>query len=157
MFGFFDKKEKIVAIASGEIIDMAQVSDDVFAQKMLGDGYAVIPKDGEFVAPCDGIVLNVFLTKHALTMESEQGLEILIHIGIDTVQLSGECFEVFVKENQEVKAGQLLIKADLDFISSRGFDTTSPFVITNMERVKHMEFSPSNVERGQQVGEIRLT
>ena len=156
MFGLFDKKEKMVAIATGEAVDMSKVSDDVFAQKMLGDGYAIKPTEGEFVAPCDGKIINVFLTKHALTMESHSGLEILIHIGIDTVGLNGECFEVFVEDGQEVKAGQTLVKADLEFIKSRGLDTVTPVVITNMEKVKSMHFNQCNITKGQELGEVKV-
>lgn len=156
MFGLFDKKEKMIAISTGEIIEMSQVSDDVFAQKMLGDGFAINPAVGEIYAPCDGKIINVFLTKHALTMETENGLELLIHIGIDTVGLNGECFDVLVEDGQKVKAGQKLMNVDLEFIKNKGLDTVTPVVITNMEKVKSINFKMGNVTMGEEIGEVKI-
>lgn len=156
MFGLFDKKEKMLAIATGEVIEMSEVSDDVFAQKMLGDGFAIKPTVGEIYAPCDGKIINVFLTKHALTMETVGGLEILIHIGVDTVGLNGECFEVLVEDGQEVKAAQKLVNVDLEFIMNKGLDIVTPLVITNMDKVKSINIKKGNVIMGEEIGEIKM-
>lgn len=164
MFGFFKRKDKnnanqsvesnedvnvttegteqaalgeqdFVLPIEGEIIPITEVEDQVFSQKMMGDGFAVIPANGSVVSPVDGEILNVFPTKHAIGIKSKQGLEILIHIGMDTVNLKGEGFTVLVEEGEKVAKGKEILKFDLDFIKKSAPSTTTPVIFTNGETV----------------------
>lgn len=100
----------------GEVISLSEVPDPVFAQKMMGDGIAVIPKDGKVVSPVKGQIIQVFPTKHAIGIRTKHGLEVLIHVGLDTVELNGEGYEVTVSEGQKVKIGDPIMNVDIEFI-----------------------------------------
>ena len=135
-----DKTEKVVekdveikAPATGKAIALSEVKDEVFAGGALGKGAAIIPEDGKICAPCDGVVSLVYPTGHAIGIQSENGAELLIHIGMDTVTLEGKCFDIKVKQGQKVKTGELLIEADLEGIRAAGLDTTTPIVVTNVD------------------------
>ncbi|EJO04274.1 beta-glucoside-specific PTS transporter subunit IIABC [Oenococcus oeni] len=123
--------KKVFSPVKGEMINLDSVNDPTFAQKMLGDGVAVIPEDGNFYAPFDGVVETVFPTKHAIGLKSDSGIELLMHIGLDTVELKGEPYDVKVKANQRVKKGDLLVNADLDKIKKAGYETVTPLIVTN--------------------------
>lgn len=123
----------IYAPGNGQVIPLSEVPDQVFAQKMMGDGVGFIPADGKIVAPFDGTVKTIFPTKHAIGLESDQGLELLIHIGIDTVKLNGEGFESFVETDDRVPKGQVLMQIDLDYITAHAPSTVTPLIITNLE------------------------
>lgn len=123
------------APVEGKVIPLSKVNDDVFASKMLGDGVAIIPTKGELYAPINGTIKMVYNTKHALGMETEDGTEILFHIGLDTVNLDGKYFESFVTEGQSVSQGELMIKFDLEEIKKTGFDPTTMIVITEPKHV----------------------
>jgi beta-glucoside PTS system EIICBA component len=118
----------------GEVIPLSEVNDAVFSTKVMGEGIAVIPSVGELYAPVDGKIKMVFNTNHALGMETANGAEILFHIGIDTVQLGGKYFESLVKVGDEVKAGDLLIKFELEKIIEEGFDPVTIAVVTNKDK-----------------------
>ncbi|MDW4403441.1 glucose-specific PTS transporter subunit IIBC [Staphylococcus saprophyticus] len=123
----------IYAPGNGQVIPLSEVPDQVFAQKMMGDGVGFIPADGKIVAPFDGTVKTIFPTKHVIGLESDQGLELLIHIGIDTVKLNGEGFESFVETDDRVHKGQVLMQIDLDYITAHAPSTVTPLIITNLE------------------------
>ncbi|MFC6175640.1 N-acetylglucosamine-specific PTS transporter subunit IIBC [Companilactobacillus huachuanensis] len=129
------------SIANGLVEDIEKVSDPTFAQKMLGDGYAVVPTDGEITAPVDGTISTIFPTKHALGIKTASGLEVLVHMGIDTVQLKGEPFDLKVKEGQEVKHGDQLAQVDLNKITQAGKKTDMMVIITNMPSVAYMKYN----------------
>lgn len=128
-----EKDVEIKAPVNGKAIALSEVKDEVFAGGALGKGAAIIPEDGRICAPCDGVVSLVYPTGHAIGIQSENGAELLIHIGMDTVTLEGKCFDIKVKQGQEIKAGELLIEADLEGIQSAGLDTTTPIVVTNID------------------------
>lgn len=128
-----EKDVEIKAPVNGKAIALSEVKDEVFAGGALGKGAAIIPEDGKICAPCDGVVSLVYPTGHAIGIQSENGVELLIHIGMDTVTLEGKCFDIKVKQGQQVKAGELLIEADLEGIRSAGLDTTTPIVVTNVD------------------------
>lgn len=133
MFGLFGgKKVELVAPVAGKIMDITEVPDSVFSTKMLGDGFAVEPTANCIVAPCDGKVVLLARTKHAVAIEKE-GVQILIHIGLDTVELSGQGFTTHIKENDLVKQGDRLISFDGDYIQSQEKSLTTMLVLTNME------------------------
>ncbi|MBS4197480.1 glucose PTS transporter subunit IIA [Bacillus sp. FJAT-49870] len=125
---------KIVIPVTGELLPITDVPDPVFSGKMMGDGFAIKPKDGNIVSPINGKIINVFPTKHALGLVADSGKEILLHVGIDTVKLKGEGFEVFVKEEDTIKAGDLLMKVDIDFINLNATSSITPIVFTNLEQ-----------------------
>jgi D-glucosamine PTS system EIICBA component len=125
--------EFIVAPLTGEVVDITEVPDQVFAGKMMGDGFAIKPSEGKLVSPVKGKVINAFPTKHAVGIISDSGVEILLHVGIDTVKLNGEGFELLVEENQRVEVGTPLLNIDLAFIESHAPSTITPVVFTNLK------------------------
>ena len=128
--------EEVYSVADGEVIALEQVKDPVFSQKMMGDGFAVEPANGNIVSPVSGTVSSIFPTKHALGLVTEAGLEVLVHIGLDTVSLEGKPFTVHVTEGQKVVAGDLLVTADLDAIREAGRETSTIVVFTNADAIK---------------------
>lgn len=136
MFGLFNKKNQILAPLSGECVDLKNVPDDAFSQKLLGEGVCIIPSEGKLVAPFDCSVEQVFDTLHAYALKSNDGLELLIHVGIDTVNLKGQGFDNKVELNQKLKAGDLISNIDIDFIASKGYSLHTPIVIMNHENFK---------------------
>lgn len=133
------QQEIFFGYAAGQMIPMEQVKDETFANKVLGDGVAVIPETGKVYAPADGSVISVFDTKHAICLASSYGTEILIHIGVDTVNLNGKYFEAHVKDGDLVKKGQLLISFDKAQIEKAGYDTVIPMIFTDLEDNRRME------------------
>ena len=131
--------EEVYSVADGQVIELEQVKDPVFAQKMMGDGFAVEPANGNIVSPVSGTVSSIFPTKHALGLVTEAGLEVLVHIGLDTVSLEGKPFTVHVAEGQKVAAGDLLVTADLDAIRAAGRETSTVVVFTNAEAIKSVK------------------
>ena len=125
------KKIEIKAPMNGEIIDIAEVPDEAFASGALGDGVCVIPTDGSVYSPIDGTVSAIMDTKHAIGITSDDGVELLIHVGLDTVKLNGEPFEYKVNEGDKVSAGQLIMTADLDAIKNAGLNIHTPVLVTN--------------------------
>ena len=123
--------EEIFSPMYGEVISLSEVPDPVFAQKMMGDGIAVIPKDGKVVSPVKGQIIQVFPTKHAIGIRTKHGLEILIHVGLDTVELNGEGYEVTVSEGQKVKIGDPIMNVDIEFIEKNNKEIVTPIIITN--------------------------
>lgn len=149
MFGF-GKKETVIKVAApfaGEICDITAVPDEVFSEKMLGDGFAVIPSDGvsELSAPCDGKVTMVADTAHSVVITAG-GAELLLHIGLDTVELAGEGFTALVKEGETVKQGTPLIKFDQAAITGAGKNPITMITISNMDDVKLQKKNLQNAE-----------
>ncbi|KFZ41964.1 PTS glucose transporter subunit IIA [Anoxybacillus flavithermus] len=153
MFRLFRKREEvIVSPLTGNVRSLENVPDPVFAQKMMGDGFAIEPTDGVVVSPIHGEVVQVFPTKHAVGLRSDEGLEILIHVGIDTVHMHGEGFEAYVKAGDRVKVGDLLLSFDLALVQQKAESPLTPVVITNGDVVdechrEHIE----QAERGSTV------
>ncbi|SDY01142.1 PTS system, beta-glucosides-specific IIC component [Evansella caseinilytica] len=128
------KKQELKSPVIGEMIPISEVNDDVFSSKVMGEGIAVIPTSGELYAPVDGKIKLIFDTNHALGMETDDGIELLFHVGIDTVQLGGSCFESHVKVGDEVRAGDLLLTFDIDKIIAAGYDPVTLAIITNTDK-----------------------
>ena len=131
--------EEVYSVADGQVVALEQVEDPVFAQKMMGDGFAVEPANGNIVSPVTGTVSSIFPTKHALGLVTDSGLEVLVHIGLDTVSLEGKPFTVHVSEGQKVAAGDLLVTADLDAIREAGRKTSTVVVFTNGDVLKSVK------------------
>ena len=142
-----------VAAASGKLEHLEDVHDDVFSKKMVGDGYAVEPTDGKIVAPAAGTIVSVMKnTKHAITMKTDAGLEVLIHMGLDTVELEGKPFDVKVSDGEKVSAGQELAVMNLEDIKTAGKDTTIIVTVTNAAHVAGMtSFDDQAIKAGQKV------
>ena len=148
MFGFFkNKKFEILSPFSGECVPLEKVPDEAFSQKLLGEGVAVVPKDGKFVAPAECTVEQVFDTKHAYVLKTLEGLEFLIHIGIDTVSLGGEGFDNKVQKGQKLSTGELISFVDLDFIKNKGLSVFTPIVFSDLNGFE-IEFKFGQVECG---------
>ena len=142
LFDIFKKKEKtIVTIYSpmnGKVIELKEVPDEAFAQKMVGDGCAIEPDKGIICSPIDGQLMNIFPTNHAIIFETIDGLEMIIHFGIDTVKLDGKGFQK-LREPGPIKIGDEIIKYDLDDIKDGVPSTRSPIIINNMEKIEKIE------------------
>lgn len=126
--------DNISAPLEGKLMSITEVPDPVFSQKMMGDGFAIVPTKGEVVSPVNGKVVSVFPSKHAIALESDNGREILIHFGLETVSLNGEGFDLLVEADQKVTQGQTLLKVDLGFVEKHeGVSTTTSIVFTNLK------------------------
>ena len=130
---------EVASPVSGKVIPVSKVNDEAFASEMMGKGVGIIPNDGKVYAPFDGTISALFDTNHAVGLTGENGLETLIHIGIDTVKLDGKGFEVHTKTDASVKKGDLLVEFDKELLEKEGFDTTVIFIVVNMDQVKDMK------------------
>lgn len=146
--------QDVFAVSDGAIKDITTVSDDVFSQKMMGDGFAVAPSDDAVFTPMAGTITTVFPTKHAVGIKTDNGLEILVHMGIDTVSLKGEPFEVLVTEGQKVGRGQLLAKMDREKVLANGKQTDIMVVCTNSDQLQALKVTPKEVVANEIVGTI---
>jgi PTS system beta-glucosides-specific IIC component len=116
---------------TGKVVPLRAVNDPVFSQEMMGQGAAVIPTVGRVVAPCDGEVISVFKTLHALTIKADNGAEIIVHVGLETVALNGQYYKSHVGDGERIKKGDLLLTFDLDQIKTAGYDVITPVIVTN--------------------------
>lgn len=149
------KKEEVIEIfapAAGKLVPLSEVSDPTFSEGILGQGAAVIPTGNQFLSPVDGTVNTVFPTGHAAALTSADGVEVLLHIGLDTVKLNGKHFTIHVEEGQQVKKGDLLLEADLEQIKAAGFDTITPVIVCNTEEFAEIAMAEAqDVEAGDVV------
>ncbi|MEW9669418.1 PTS glucose transporter subunit IIA [Ammoniphilus sp. 3BR4] len=153
LFGKKEKKKEEILVAplTGKVVNMEEVPDPVFSQLMMGDGVAIEPTEGKVVSPVNGEVIQFFHTKHAIGLLSDTGIEVLIHVGLDTVNMQGEGFEGHVQVGDQVKAGDLLISFDLNLIKEKAKSTITPIVITNGDMVESLKkMTGQAVERGRQ-------
>ncbi|PKH01412.1 PTS glucose transporter subunit IIA [Psychromonas sp. MB-3u-54] len=150
--GFFDSLKKavsgntqtestinLIAPISGEIVAIEEVPDVVFAEKIVGDGIAIRPTGNKMVAPCDGTIGKIFETNHAFSLESDTGIELFVHFGIDTVELKGKGFTRIAEEGQTVKMGDTIIEFDLAFLTEKAKSILTPVVISNMDEIKELQ------------------
>ena len=142
---------RILSPVTGKAIPLEQVDDPVFSQKVIGDGMAVIPSNGTIVSPVDAEVVSVAETKHAFGLKTEDGLELLIHVGLETVSLKGECFEVFVKPGDKVKAGQKLAKVDLEFLKEKNISAVTPVLVCGGMEGKSLNYGEGEMKAGESV------
>lgn len=143
---FKKKKLEVVAPIHGKIVSLEEVPDAVFSKKMMGDGIAIIPKDGKVYAPIDGEVLLVADTKHAVGLKANDGTELLIHIGLETVMLKGEGFTTLVKAGDEVKVGEPLLEVNWGYIGEHASSTITPIIVTNSdERIIELTIAQESI------------
>ncbi|MCB2289566.1 PTS glucose transporter subunit IIA [Clostridium sp. CS001] len=161
MFSLFkkDKENTSIILKSpvvGRCFDISEIPDEVFSTKMLGNGIGFESTEGILYAPIDGEVLQVFPTKHALILKSKEGIEILLHIGVDTVNMKGEGFETFVEKSQQVKVGDKLIAFNNELIKAKVKSNLSVLVLTDNEIMKSVRFNLGNVDKNNEVIIIEL-
>lgn len=150
-----NNEEIVVSPVTGEIVDVTEVPDPTFSEKMMGDGIAIKPSEGQFVAPVSGEVVNFFPTKHAVGIKSKAGVEYLIHIGLDTVMLDGEGFTAHVKQGDQVNVGDPLVTVDLDFVAEKA-KTITPLVITSEIGSVEKDINKSVVKGETQILTVHL-
>lgn len=152
---FKGQQAEFVSPANGEVIPIDRVQDEVFSQKMMGEGFAVVPDNGEIASPVAGTIVSVFPTKHAIGIKTANGIEVLLHMGIDTVDLGGEAFEIKVQEGETVKAGKVVATADLAKIQKAGKLSTMIVVFTNGDKIENYHYDKTGlVTRGETIGRI---
>lgn len=155
MFGFLKKKNETLSIGSpvkGRTVELSQVPDPTFGEEILGKGIAVIPEDGKIYAPVDGEISMMFDTGHAVSIVSDDGCEILVHVGLDTVTMKGDGFTRHGKNGDHVSKGQLLLEVDLEKVKAAGFETITPVVICNTDNYETVSgLSGKQVEPGDEI------
>ncbi len=155
MFGFLKRKKRdVFAPVDGQLMDLGSVDDEVFAQRMAGDGVAILPVGEIFAAPIDGVITKIFSTNHAYSVKSKQDLEVLVHIGLETVALKGKGFERLAQEGDEVKAGDPIIKADLNYIKEHAKDIITPILITDESKYEAIDKNTNVVITGDAIMEV---
>lgn len=160
MFGFLKIKKadrSVVAAVSGELIPIEAVEDDVFSQKMMGEGYGINPSSGEIFSPVAGTVTTIFPTKHAIGITTPEGLEVLVHMGLDTVEMNGEPFEEKIEKDVVVGTDTLLAKMNVDQVVASGRKPTVVVVYTNMDKLKDfpdISAQPAPVQHGDVLGSL---
>ena len=155
----FEKNAKTIslkAVEDGRTIPMDEVNDQTFAQELLGAGIAIVPSNGTVVSPINGTIATVMDTKHAVCIQGEDGLELIVHAGLDTVELNGKYYQTYKEIGDQVKAGDVLLEFDLEEITKAGYDVTTPIVITNLGDYKITKcLTGQQVKAGEEV--IQLT
>lgn len=155
----FEKNAKTIslkAVEDGRTIPMDEVNDQTFAQELLGPGIAIVPSNGTVVSPINGTIATVMDTKHAVCIQGEDGLELIVHAGLDTVELNGKYYQTYKEIGNQVKAGDVLLEFDLEEITKAGYDVTTPIVITNLGDYKITKcLTGQQVKAGEEV--IQLT
>ncbi len=155
MFGFLKRKtRKINAPIDGMLIELEKVDDEVFSSRMAGDGIAIIPVGDTFTAPIDGLITKIFSTNHAYSIKNKQDLEVLVHIGLETVALKGEGFERLAQEGDEVKAGDPIIKVDLAYIKANAKDIVTPILVTDESKFDAIDKNDNVVKSGDLIMEV---
>ncbi|MFG6113883.1 PTS glucose transporter subunit IIA [Halobacillus sp. MO56] len=148
LFGKDNKETILTAPVTGKVVDLTEVPDPTFSQKMMGEGLAIQPSEGKAVAPFDGEIVQLFPTKHAVGLKNKAGVEVLVHIGLETVGMNGEGFEASVKQGDKVKTGQTLVTFDLAKIEEKASSTVTPVIITNSDEYSLDFYNQGDVEAG---------
>lgn len=148
----FKKKTKILyAFADGISVDLSEVKDEVFSQKMMGEGIAIKPSDDKVFAPCDGTIVAVMKeSKHAVGIKTSDGVEMLIHVGIDTVNLNGEGFELYCEEGKTIKKGDLLLSFDRELLKRKNLDDTTMLVLSELNNHEIVSFNTGSVIKAKE-------
>ena len=155
MFGFLKRKvREVKAPVDGKIVAIESVNDEVFSKKLVGDGVAILPVSNIFTAPIDGTVTKIFSTNHAYSIKSEKDLEVMIHIGLDTVELNGAGFERLAQEGDAVACGDAIIKVNFEVLREQGKDIITPIIISDESDVKSIEKKLNIVKSGDVIMEV---
>lgn len=155
MFGFLKRKvREVKSPVDGQVVALESVDDEVFSQKLVGDGVAVIPMSNRFKAPIDGVVSKIFSTNHAYSIKSPKDLEVMVHIGLETVALDGKGFTRIANEGDAVKAGDVIIEADLAYIREHAKDIITPVIIMEESEIKEIDKKLNIVKAGDIIMEV---
>ena len=158
MFGLFkSKKQMVVSPADGDIVKLEEVPDEVFSAKLAGDGIALMPRSNTFVAPVAGVVSKIFSTNHAFSIRTSNDLEVMVHIGLDTVELNGEGFKALAKEGDKVSVGKPIISADLAYIESQGKPIITPIVVNHEKEITISSDKVRTIREGEELMEVTLS
>ncbi|MDE6475628.1 MAG: PTS glucose transporter subunit IIA [Erysipelotrichaceae bacterium] len=153
---FWKKKEIIFSSpVKGKLIPLSETPDEAFANKKLGTGFSIIPEGNKIVAPTDGVVMFALETNHAVAIRAVNGVQYLIHVGVNTYELCGRNFKCYVSAEKKVKKGETLIEFDLDFIKSEGYSTVTPVIFTNVDEDLIEKISSDEVEQGEDIFKVR--
>ena len=142
---------EVCAPVSGQIRPISEVNDPTFAEEMVGKGIAIMPSEGKFYAPCSGQLVALFPTGHAFCMLSDDGVEVLVHIGLDTVKLKGEHFTIHAAQGQTVKKGDLIVEADLEGIKNAGYEIITPVIVSNPNKFSKLDKKDGAISAGEPV------
>ena len=155
MFGFLKRKVRdVYAPVDGNVVKLESVDDEVFSQKMVGDGVAIMPISGDFTAPIEGVISKIFSTNHAYSIKSDKDLEVMVHIGLETVALEGKGFTRVASEGDSVKVGDVIIKADLVYIREHAKDIITPIIITDESDTREILKEYSVVKNQDKIMEV---
>lgn len=144
----------LISPLSGELIPLSSVNDDVFSQGILGQGFAIIPDKGQLYAPANAKIVDIFDTKHAISFECDNGIELLIHVGLDTVKLNGAPFNPIIHAGDHVTAGELIMEFDREMIIKEGYDIVTPVIVTNCEKYNIVTREAGKVMNGEPVATL---
>jgi PTS system beta-glucosides-specific IIC component len=152
------KGEGIASPITGKVIQLSEVKDPVFSSQMMGQGIAIVPEEGKVMSPISGTVMTIFPSKHAIGLISDNGVELLIHIGLETVNLNGDHFNLFVSPGDRVEKGQLLVEFDIEKIKDLGYDMTTPVIVTNSQQYTHIDAvnNSSKINISESLLDVRL-
>ena len=145
----FSTNKKLVSVADGQAVELDAVPDEAFSSGMLGNGFAVVPSDGTIYSPIDGKIQSITDARHAYTIHSNDGLDVLVHIGVDTVSMEGKGFISLVEPGDDVRAGDIIAKADLGLIKMRGLSAITPVLVTNSDQLKDFSIKRGRVQGGK--------
>jgi len=155
MFGLFKAKKQVIqSPTDGQLVGLDSVPDEVFSTRLAGDGFAIIPISNTFVAPLSGTLTKIFSTNHAFSIQTSTGLEVLVHIGLDTVNLKGEGFKRLAQEGDKVSVGKPIISADIEFIKSKGKDIITPVVFNHEKELTLSTLDARTVREGELLMEV---
>jgi len=155
MFGLFKaKKQMVLSPVDGDVVKLEEVPDEVFSAKLAGDGIAIMPRSNTFVAPVSGVVTKIFSTNHAFSIRTSSGLEVLVHIGLDTVELNGEGFKRLVEEGTKVSLGKPIISADLAYIEEQGKPIITPIVVNYEKELTIISDKVRTIREGENLFEV---
>ncbi len=155
MFGFLKRKTReVLSPVDGQVIEIERVDDEVFANKMAGEGVAVIPVSDTFCAPIEGVISKIFSTNHAYSIKSDKDLEVMVHIGLETVALKGEGFERLANEGERVEAGDPVIRVDLSYITEHAKDIVTPVIVSDESDAKEIKKRYNIVKTGDIIMEV---
>ncbi len=144
-----DNEKFLISPQTGRITSLREIPDEVFSEKILGDGAAIVPEENIVVSPVDGEIVQLADAGHVYCIKSDDGLDILIHIGVDTIGMKGKGFKYFVKVGQKVKAGEPIGEADINLIEENGYSTYTALLVTNMNSIKNINYIPCQAKAGK--------
>jgi len=157
MFGFFKKKQvEIVSPVDGSLVELEDINDQVFSKKLVGDGVAIVPSSRTITSPIDGVVTRIFPTKHAFMITSPSGIEVMVHVGLDTVDLNGEGFICLVKEGDSVSQACPILEVDFEFLKSKNKDIVTPIIVTSDKEIRLEKSKIGTIREGESLVKVKF-